>query len=144
MHPKWRCVFHIQPEREPCSGEGHDHHRKKRRTVGWVCKSIAETTNLALGRNLKESARTEQVAFAATGATAFNASDDGWLRSIFHPPATRVRHASSDVQCSTFNGLVPVTWMGLEGIVSNRIGSRYVSGRTRAWLKTKNPNFEKR
>src|SRR3954454_12509514 len=103
MHPKWRCVFHIQPEREPCSGEGHDHHRKKRRTVGWICKSIAEATNLALGRNPKESARTEQVAFAATGATAFNASDDGWLRSIFHPPATRVRHASSDVRRSTFN-----------------------------------------
>ena len=31
--------------------------------------------------------------------------------------------------------------MDLEGIVSKRIGSRYVSGRTRAWLKTKNPNF---
>jgi hypothetical protein len=30
-----------------------------------------------------------------------------------------------------------------EGIVSKRIGSRYVSGRTRAWLKTKNPNFER-
>jgi ATP-dependent DNA ligase len=30
-------------------------------------------------------------------------------------------------------------WMELEGI-----GSRYVSGRTRAWLKTKNPNFERR
>jgi bifunctional non-homologous end joining protein LigD len=29
--------------------------------------------------------------------------------------------------------------MDLEGIVSKRIGSRYVSGRTRAWLKTKNP-----
>ena len=29
----------------------------------------------------------------------------------------------------------------LEGIVSKRIGSRYVSGRTRAWLKTKNPDF---
>ena len=28
-------------------------------------------------------------------------------------------------------------WMELEGIVSKRIGSRYVSGRTRAWLKTK-------
>ena len=27
-------------------------------------------------------------------------------------------------------------WMDLEGIVSKRIGSRYVSGRTRAWLKT--------
>jgi bifunctional non-homologous end joining protein LigD len=33
--------------------------------------------------------------------------------------------------------------MGLEGIVSKRVGSRYVSGRTRAWLKTKNPNFER-
>jgi bifunctional non-homologous end joining protein LigD len=34
-------------------------------------------------------------------------------------------------------------WMDLEGIVSKRIGSRYVSGRTRAWLKTKNPNFRR-
>ena len=32
-------------------------------------------------------------------------------------------------------------WMDLEGIVSKRIGSRYVSGGTRAWLKTKNPRF---
>jgi bifunctional non-homologous end joining protein LigD len=30
--------------------------------------------------------------------------------------------------------------MGLEGIVSKRLGSRYVSGRTRDWLKFKNPN----
>ena len=29
--------------------------------------------------------------------------------------------------------------LGLEGIVSKRIGSRYVSGRTRVWLKSKNP-----
>ena len=35
-------------------------------------------------------------------------------------------------------------WMDLEGIVWKRIGSRYVSGRTRAWLKTKNPDFERR
>ena len=34
-------------------------------------------------------------------------------------------------------------WMDLEGIVSKRIGSRY-SGRTRAWLKTKNPDFQRR
>ena len=34
--------------------------------------------------------------------------------------------------------------LGLEGIVSKRIGSRYVSGRTRAWLKTKNRSFERR
>jgi ATP-dependent DNA ligase len=30
--------------------------------------------------------------------------------------------------------------MGLEGIVSKRLGSRYVSGRTTDWLKMKNPN----
>ena len=30
--------------------------------------------------------------------------------------------------------------MGLEGIVSKRLGSRYVSGRTKDWLKLKNPN----
>jgi len=35
-------------------------------------------------------------------------------------------------------------WMDLEGIVSKRIGSQYVSGRTRAWLKMKNPDFERR
>jgi bifunctional non-homologous end joining protein LigD len=30
--------------------------------------------------------------------------------------------------------------MGLEGIVSKRLGSPYVSGRTSNWLKFKNPN----
>jgi bifunctional non-homologous end joining protein LigD len=34
-------------------------------------------------------------------------------------------------------------WMDLEGIVLKRIGSRYVNGRTRAWLKTKNPSFSR-
>jgi bifunctional non-homologous end joining protein LigD len=34
-------------------------------------------------------------------------------------------------------------WMGLEGIVLKRVGSRYVSGRRRAWLKTKNPSFQR-
>jgi ATP-dependent DNA ligase len=29
---------------------------------------------------------------------------------------------------------------GLEGIVSKRLGSRYVSGRSKDWLKFKNPN----
>jgi ATP-dependent DNA ligase len=29
--------------------------------------------------------------------------------------------------------------MGLEGIVSKRLGSAYVSSRTRNWLKFKNP-----
>jgi bifunctional non-homologous end joining protein LigD len=34
--------------------------------------------------------------------------------------------------------------MGLEGIVSKRLGSPYVSTRTRNWLKIKNPGFERR
>ena len=33
--------------------------------------------------------------------------------------------------------------MGLEGIVSKRRGSPYQSGRSRLWLKTKNPAFER-
>jgi bifunctional non-homologous end joining protein LigD len=31
--------------------------------------------------------------------------------------------------------------LGLEGIVSKRAGSFYRSGRTRNWLKSRNPNF---
>ena len=33
--------------------------------------------------------------------------------------------------------------LGLEGIVSKRIGSRYESGKTRAWPKAKNPAFRR-
>jgi|SRR4051794_40888116 bifunctional non-homologous end joining protein LigD len=44
----------------------------------------------------------------------------------------------------TGDGARHACWMELEGMVSKRIGSRYVSGRTRAWLKTKNPDFERR
>jgi bifunctional non-homologous end joining protein LigD len=31
--------------------------------------------------------------------------------------------------------------IGLEGIVSKRAGSRYWSGKSRQWLKSKNPEF---
>ena len=31
--------------------------------------------------------------------------------------------------------------LGLEGIVSKRAGSFYNSGKSRSWLKAKNPNF---
>ena len=34
--------------------------------------------------------------------------------------------------------------LGLEGIVSKRLGSRYRSGPSRNWLKNLNPNFERR
>jgi bifunctional non-homologous end joining protein LigD len=33
--------------------------------------------------------------------------------------------------------------LGLEGIVSKRAGSRYWSGHSRQWLKSKNPEFER-
>ena len=33
---------------------------------------------------------------------------------------------------------------GLEGIVAKRKGSRYASGRSKAWVKVKNPSFRRR
>ena len=44
---------------------------------------------------------------------------------IVHPGDVVFRHACK---------------MGLEGIVSKRLGSRYVSGRSPDWLKFKNPD----
>jgi bifunctional non-homologous end joining protein LigD len=34
--------------------------------------------------------------------------------------------------------------MGLEGIVSKKLASRYKSGAYKSWLKVKNPNYERR
>ena len=34
--------------------------------------------------------------------------------------------------------------MGLEGIVSKRVTSRYKSGRCLSWVKIKNPGYERR
>jgi len=34
--------------------------------------------------------------------------------------------------------------LGLEGIVSKRVGSRYRSGNSRLWVKTKNAAFVRR
>jgi bifunctional non-homologous end joining protein LigD len=34
--------------------------------------------------------------------------------------------------------------LGLEGIVSKRVGSRYRSGATRNWVKVRNPDFQRR
>ena len=33
---------------------------------------------------------------------------------------------------------------GLEGIIAKRKGSRYASGRSKAWVKVKNPSFRRR
>jgi ATP-dependent DNA ligase len=33
--------------------------------------------------------------------------------------------------------------LGLEGIVSKRVGSRHSSGNSRQWVKSKNPAFER-
>jgi ATP-dependent DNA ligase len=34
--------------------------------------------------------------------------------------------------------------MGLEGIVSKRVESRYKSGQCLSWVKVKNPGYERR
>ena len=64
-------------------------------------------------------------------------------------PQDRRRCATASSSASSITGdgaaiFRHACWMALEGIASKRIGSRYVSGQTRAWLKTKNPNFERR
>jgi ATP-dependent DNA ligase len=51
-----------------------------------------------------------------------------------------------ETRCSTSTSTSPATLshhackMGLEGIVSKRLGSRYRSGRSKDWLKMKNSN----
>jgi bifunctional non-homologous end joining protein LigD len=63
----------------------------------------------------------------ATLASLLRASLPGFRLNehLTHPGDVVFRHACK---------------MGLEGIVSKRLGSRYVSGRTRDWLKLKNPD----
>jgi bifunctional non-homologous end joining protein LigD len=40
-------------------------------------------------------------------------------------------------------GFAKACELGLEGIVSKRAGSRYSSGNSRQWLKSRNPEFER-
>lgn len=73
------------------------------------------------------------------------------LQRLLKPPRSKQAQATaSGIQLSE-----PITGrpdaifrhacsMGLEGIVSKRTDSRYVSGRTSSWLKTRNPAFERR
>ena len=59
--------------------------------------------------------------------------------------ARRVRHAIRYNDHLTNDGptvFAHVCRMGLEGIVSKRMDSRYTSGPSPAWLKSKNPNSE--
>ena len=59
--------------------------------------------------------------------------------------ATLLRHARCGLQLNEhITELGDVVFrhackLGFEGIVSKRLGSRYTSGRTRNWLKMKNP-----
>jgi len=64
--------------------------------------------------------------------------------SSFHKGAFEGRVLSEAITGDGATIFRHACWMNLEGIVSKRIGSRYVSGRTRAWLKTKNPDFARR
>jgi len=52
----------------------------------------------------------------------------------FVPPRAHSRYVSPLVFAKACD-------MGLEGIVSKRAGSRYRSGTSRQWLKSKNPAF---
>jgi hypothetical protein len=54
----------------------------------------------------------------------------------FVPPRAHSRYASLLVFARACE-------MGLEGIVSKRVGSRYSSGNSRQWVKSMNPAFER-
>ena len=59
---------------------------------------------------------------------------DAWPASCASPSGVRLNE-----QLSRLRADLTRLKMGLEGIVSKRLGSRYRSGRTSDWLKFKNP-----
>jgi bifunctional non-homologous end joining protein LigD len=64
-------------------------------------------------------------------------------RAALSPLVAGVDHVLfNDVLGPTERSCLP-TPVGLEGIVSKRVGSRYRSGTSRNWLKLKNPAFER-
>jgi hypothetical protein len=89
-------------------------------------------------------AKTRQATKPLERAAAFVSSD----RTAQHPSAIRPdrtgRFASLPRHNDHVEGDGPTAFahackMGLEGIVSKRLGSRYRSGRSTDWLKFKNP-----
>jgi bifunctional non-homologous end joining protein LigD len=83
--------------------------------------------NLLLELNGKDLRREPIEVRKATLASVLVSSPPGvqFNQHLTHPGNVVFRHACA---------------MGLEGIVSKRFGSRYRSGRTKDWLKFKNPN----
>jgi bifunctional non-homologous end joining protein LigD len=75
-------------------------------------------------RRLPLEVRRAQLESLVTGVDGLTFSD-----GIAHDGATVFAHACR---------------LGLEGIVSKRLGGLYVSGRCRHWLKVKNPEFRRR
>jgi len=57
----------------------------------------------------------------------------------FDPTAASLCRAPLEAPKRRVARLIGKPTLGCEGIVSKRLGSRYVSGRTRDWLKFKTP-----
>lgn len=60
------------------------------------------------------------------------------LRKLIEPDARSAIQFSDHVDGDGAGFFQAAVELGLEGIVSKRIASRYCSGRTRSWVKTKN------
>src|SRR4029434_7009218 len=60
------------------------------------------------------------------------------LRKLIEPDPRSPIHFSDHVDCDGAKFFKAAAELGLEGIVSKRVGSRYRSGPSRSWLKTKN------
>jgi bifunctional non-homologous end joining protein LigD len=115
----------IDGEAVACDGSGvAEFERLRRRRVGQDVFLYAFDLLELNGNDL----RNEPIEVRkATLASLLRAGHPGlqFNQHLTHPGDVVFRHA-----CAT----------GLEGIVSKRLGSRYRSGRTKDWLKFKNPN----
>jgi ATP-dependent DNA ligase len=60
------------------------------------------------------------------------------LRKLIEPDPRSPIQFSDHVDCDGAKFFKAAAELGLEGIVSKRVGSRYRSGPSRSWLKTKN------
>jgi ATP-dependent DNA ligase len=60
------------------------------------------------------------------------------LRKLIEPDPRSPIHFSDHVDCDGAKFFKAAAELGLEGIVSKRVASRYRSGPSRSWLKTKN------
>jgi bifunctional non-homologous end joining protein LigD len=92
-----------------------------------------------------------QASFVAYDLLQFQGED--WRKLALEVRRAQLESIVSEVDGLTFSEAIEgdgalvfdhACRLGLEGIVSKRLGGLYASGRCRNWLKVKNPDFQRR